>query len=716
MDNYIYYYIDSIVAINLLLLSVASLMKKGYKTPVNRLFASFCSAAILWIIFGDTGNDVRIPMEIALWANYISLALGIAMATFIMQFVMKLVDDSKLNIIVRRSSWFFWAVCIISGLPGAVASSIINQDGIYGIIWGPFVWLYVVGLLSIFSLMTYGMIYGLRHAVGIKKRQLIATVVGVVGTVPMVVMLSFAIPLITGIFWFNYFSATPALFLVFSVYYGVIRYHLFDIRSAAVRTLAYILSLGVLIIIYYALATVISGLFMDSNMATNQSPLSIGLALGLLFIFQPVKRFFDRLTNNLFYRDNYDSDEFFARFNRLLTSTIDLRYLLERTATEIATTLKSEQAFFYIHTRDGHYITAGTPHHRQLSLADSKIIHNLIHGKISTIIVASLLNEDDPIRHVMVSNHIEIIMPLVQADTLGHLCIGDHRTSHYTNRDIKVLNTVADGLVIAIQNTLSIQEIRNINAANLQRRIADATKELRTSNALLRQIDEEKDEFVSVASHELRTPMTVIRGYISLLERGQLGSLNDAQKAILEKMSANTKTLIDLVNNMLDLSKLESNKLEMTITKNSLSTLTQASIDKMKLLFAGKGVALSYDGHDATINTDAEKFDRILVNLLSNAYKFTPGGGKVTVTTTINQTDHLATVCVADTGIGIPKDGRDNLFKKFSQVDNYLQRQSGGTGLGLSICKGLVEKLGGKIWVDSTAGQGSEFYFTVEIS
>jgi signal transduction histidine kinase len=167
---------------------------------------------------------------------------------------------------------------------------------------------------------------------------------------------------------------------------------------------------------------------------------------------------------------------------------------------------------------------------------------------------------------------------------------------------------------------------------------------------------------------------------------------------------------------MLDLSKLESNKLEMTITKNSLSTLTQASVDKMKLLFAGKGVALTYTGHDATISTDADKFDRILVNLLSNAYKFTPGGGKVTVTTTISQSDHLATICVADTGIGIPKEGRDNLFKKFSQVDNYLQRQSGGTGLGLSICKGLVEKLGGKIWVDSTAGQGSEFYFTVPLS
>lgn len=509
----------------------------------------------------------------------------------------------------------------------------------------------------------------------------------------------------------------PAMTSVFVllVSYGIIRHGMFDIRSAAVRTLAYILSLGVLVVVYYALATIISGVFLDSNMAIDQSPLSIGLALGLLFIFQPVKRFFDRLTNSIFYRDNYNSDEFFARFNRLLTSTIDLRYLLERTADEISTTLKSEQAFFYIHTRDGHYITAGTPHHRQLRKAD---VDQLLaaYSEKSGVIVASLLAEDDPILHLMTTHRIELILPLVQTNIIGYLCIGDHRTSRYTSRDVKVLSTVADGLVIAIQNTLSIQEIRDINASNLQHRIADATKDLRTSNALLKQIDEEKDEFVSVASHELRTPMTVIRGYISLLERGQLGVMTDNQKSILEKMNNNTQSLIQLVNDMLDLSKLESNKLEINLTNNSLSGMVENSINQMSLLFKNKGIALVFDGDDTIVNTDADKFDRILMNLLSNAYKFTHGGGKVNVTTTVDKASHKATVCVADTGVGIPAVGMENLFKKFSQVESYLQRQSGGTGLGLSICKGLIEKLGGKIWVDSTVSVGSKFYFTVPIS
>ncbi len=502
---------------------------------------------------------------------------------------------------------------------------------------------------------------------------------------------------------------------VLAVSYGIIKRGMFDVRSTAVRTLAYILALAVLIVIYYGLATIISSLFLNSNMAIDQSPLSIVLALGLLFIFQPVKRFFDRLTNSIFYRDNYNSDEFFARFNRLLNSTIDLRYLLERTADEISTTLKSEQVFFYIHNRDGHYVTAGTRNHRQLSKTDiDKLLH--VYGKKSGVIVASLLTEDDPIRRLMATHRIELIMPLVQVDVIGYFCLGDHLTSRYTSRDVKVLGTVADGLIIAIQNTLSIQEIRNINAANLQHRIADATKDLRASNALLKQIDEEKDEFVSVASHELRTPMTVIRGYISLLERGQLGVMTDNQKSILEKMNNNTKTLVQLVNDMLDLSKLESNKLEINLTNNSLSGMVENSINQMSLLFKDKGITLYSEGDDAIVNTDADKFDRILINLLSNAYKFTHGGGKVSVTTTVNKTAHLATICVSDTGVGIPAAGIENLFKKFSQVDNYLQRQSGGTGLGLSICKGLVGKLGGKIWMESTVGVGSKFYFTLPIS
>jgi signal transduction histidine kinase len=260
-----------------------------------------------------------------------------------------------------------------------------------------------------------------------------------------------------------------------------------------------------------------------------------------------------------------------------------------------------------------------------------------------------------------------------------------------------VLRTVADELVIAIQNTMSIEDVRK-------------------SNILLRQIDRVKDDFVSVASHELRTPMTVIRGFVDLLQREQLGPVNEKQQEILGKMSRNAKTLIDLVNDMLDLSKLEANKLEVRLSNSSLDELVKGALEKVRVLYGDKGITLDYNGVQTQITTDPEKFERIMLNLLGNANKFTQAGGRVVVTSSIDNATDFVTICVSDTGIGIPIESLDNLFKKFSQVDNYLQRQTEGTGLGLAICKQLVNRLGGTIWVKSTVGKGSQFFFTMPLA
>ena len=223
----------------------------------------------------------------------------------------------------------------------------------------------------------------------------------------------------------------------------------------------------------------------------------------------------------------------------------------------------------------------------------------------------------------------------------------------------------------------------------------------------------EKDEFISIASHELRTPMTAIRGFISLLEREQMGPVNPEQKEILCKVSRNTKTLIDLVNDMLDLSRLEANRLDLNISNIPIDNIFDSAIEKIHILYETKNIELVCLGDQTIVKTDPDKLERVILNLLGNSYKFTPSGGKVTITNSINAERHMVIVCISDTGLGIPPSSLNSLFKKFSQVDSVLHRQTGGTGLGLSICKGIIEALGGTIWVKSTPGSGSQFYFTV---
>lgn len=230
-----------------------------------------------------------------------------------------------------------------------------------------------------------------------------------------------------------------------------------------------------------------------------------------------------------------------------------------------------------------------------------------------------------------------------------------------------------------------------------------------------RSLEKLKDEFVSIASHELRTPMTVIRGYTQILASEKAGPLNDKQKDYLHRMASNTQMLIELVGDMLSLGKLEANKLTFHLQPTGIRSVVDTAVEKFRDMYTEKGIKLVSDLDEATAITDPDRIDQVLTNLLSNAYKFTPAGGTVAVFSQPYAADpSCIMIAVEDTGIGIPREARNALFKKFSQVDNVLQRQAGGTGLGLAICKDIVERLGGKIWVeDRREGTGTRFCFTL---
>ena len=161
----------------------------------------------------------------------------------------------------------------------------------------------------------------------------------------------------------------------------------------------------------------------------------------------------------------------------------------------------------------------------------------------------------------MTSHRIALLMPLMREDTvLGYLALGDNQGSGgYTNRDIKVLGTISDELLIAIQNALSVQEVRDINA-NLQQRIDSATTELRTSNARLRRLDAAKDEFLSMASHQLRTPLTSVKGYLSMVLEGDVGRISKTQRELLSEAFTSSERMVHLIHDFLNVSRLQTGK------------------------------------------------------------------------------------------------------------------------------------------------------------
>ncbi len=223
-----------------------------------------------------------------------------------------------------------------------------------------------------------------------------------------------------------------------------------------------------------------------------------------------------------------------------------------------------------------------------------------------------------------------------------------------------------------------------------------------------------KDQFLSITSHELRTPMTVIRGYIELMLQGRVGELNEKQQGYLQKILENTKSLIEFVNVTLDINKLESGVVSLNLEEKDISESIAKAVDGIRNLYDESKINLVYEPQSIIAPIEPPQFERVVTNLLSNALKFTKPGGTVTVETKLE--DNHAVIGVRDTGIGISEEDQKLLFQKYAQIDNAWISKMRGTGLGLVISKDLIEKMKGKMWVESKLGEGSIFYVSLPIA
>jgi len=224
-------------------------------------------------------------------------------------------------------------------------------------------------------------------------------------------------------------------------------------------------------------------------------------------------------------------------------------------------------------------------------------------------------------------------------------------------------------------------------------------------------IEQMKSEFVSIASHEMRTPLTSIHGVLKLLCGERLGNLSPAGREMTEIALRNTARLTRLINDVLDLERMESGKETLEIQKCDTAQLIQQAIDTMAMIAEQHQIIIEADLTPIELWADGDRILQTLTNLLSNAIKFSPANSQVSITSQLQ--DNQVLFAVKDRGRGIPADKLETIFERFQQVDASDSRKKGGTGLGLAICRHIVEQHGGKIWVESVAEQGSTFFFTV---
>jgi len=308
-----------------------------------------------------------------------------------------------------------------------------------------------------------------------------------------------------------------------------------------------------------------------------------------------------------------------------------------------------------------------------------------------------------------------IATPIIHEDqVIGVLAASSHvRKGYFSEKFVEAFEALASELALAMTNARLYQEVRELNRT-LEEKVRERTRELETANRNLQELDRLKSEFLANMSHELRTPMNSILGYTQLVLDEVDGPVTEEQRESLTRVEKNARHLLRLINDILDLSKIEAGRMDLDVHAFDLGALAGEVVEDQRTLAEGKGITcrLAAAPGDLRVEADPNKIREVLNNLVSNAIKFTDRGG-VKVVVAAKDRSGIAGVRlqVADTGVGIPAGSLGDIFLAFKQLDGSTTRAHGGTGLGLSIAKKLVELHGGEIGVDSRVGEGSRFWF-----
>jgi signal transduction histidine kinase len=705
--------------IDIILLSIAVIttvltaivLLNGWKNPTNKAYALFLIACIGW------------PLVIALfrlstnmyWAYFCVHAIYIeglfAPITFL-YFSAIISDHTEF---IRKTKIY---ICITAGIllyflfftPYWVKSISISNN-IKTVTMGP---VYIVWMIFYMVFMTWGMIIlfqKMRTVKGYKRTQL------------LLVLLSTSFPIlgsvIPNVIWplmgnYNHiyagpFGVTPMNVIVV---YAIIRHKFMDIRLMMARVIGYAL-LVIIMSLAYGSAILFSAKYLfQISLQYTQIIILTAISLFISLTLKPLRNVIEKITKNVFYKGHYDTDQLIYQITQIVATNIELNKLTNEVLntirdkmqiTHVTAIILDKFEKFIIETAPGI-----TPH---LGMINEELDILTNYGK--QIIFDEL--PDCTVKTVMRKHDIAVFLPLTTTHrTIGYLILSDKSSGDsYYHQDINTLQILAPELAVAFENAQSYEEIKQFNSL-LQDRILKATEGVRNANQKLMQLDRMKDEFVAEVSHDLRTPLSTIKGYSWMLMK-QKESLKPDQIEDVSRIYNSSERMIALIDDMLDLSRIEGGRMELVFEKLNLMDEVKHIQEDLTIRLSEKQLQfeIKNDLSNLDVKSDRNRLHEVLMNLVDNAIKYTPNGGKIVVEFK-NQDKYILTN-ISDSGVGINEADFSKLFTKFGRIKNNLAQVTNvrGTGLGLYICKRIIELSGGTIEAKSYPGKGSDFFFTL---
>lgn len=576
---------------------------------------------------------------------------------------------------------------------------------------GPAIALFAIDYIGLFVLSFLTLVYKFRKSEGLERAQLRMLLAGIIITFTLLGITNFVFVVLLKISSFVVFGPAFSLILVGFIAYAIVRHRMLDIRLVIARTVSYSLLVLFLGLMYtgllFGLGSFVFNLPFDGAILLYATALSLILA----FSFQRVRSLFQKATDSIFYKDLYEIKDLVYQLALVMASTLELDQLTKKLLKPLVTEMRLMQGQLIVWGR------GDEPQHIQNYQGklqfEQKELSQL--KQRSSVAYFDDLPESG-FKNILREKHVSAVVPLIAGkDKVGCLVLGEKQSGDvYADRDISLIEIIAPQFALALQNAARFETIEQFNIT-LKEEVKKATENLRSANKRLKELDKLKDEFVSVTSHELRTPITAIRGYLWMAAKKSDQLPPKTKEHVMRAFHA-SEHLAALTNDILDVSRIEGSRFELNPERFDLKTLIDEVVDELQQKADDKKQKLKSELEKSiTVEADPERIRQVLVNLIGNAIKYTPDKGSITVS--IEEADGSIKVNVTDTGSGIAKDDIPKLFHKFTRLENSYIKQANipGTGLGLFVCKKIIELSGGTLGVVSKLGQGSTFYFTLPI-
>lgn len=685
---------------------------KNRTSPLHKNLFLLCVSAGWWAFFyflwQISDNDV-----FALWCTRLLMLGAVWVAYSYLKVVALFLErEREYRTALRMAFWFGSLLSVLVFTPFMVA----NVEPLAGFpFWpkpGP---AYHAFLFWFVSFMLYGCYISyreLKHATPLRRSRLEIMLAGM------------ALSIVAGstnyFLWYNIpikpYGNILASVYVACVVYAIVKHHVLDIRVVLRNSYVYLSSLASMLMIALAVEWGMQVVTPQiSGIVIHLFSFAVAVAA-----YSGIKDVSSRIATKYFFSSLYDTKTVIAELSHSLRSILDTNTLFEVLDSTFTSVFHPKG--FCVLAYDGKQKALVASFNRGVDLKGlteysipKRLEQNILRQ--NTVLAVETMSEEEEYRALykkefalLSSMGVDMVVPLVVKDHLiGVILLGRKENGDaYSVQDIGALDIIRSQAAIAFENAQLYQESLAFGE-KLKIEVENATRELRVANDKLKQLDQAKTEFLSITSHQLRTPLTGIKGYLSMMIEGDFGKFSEQQEETVKRVSAEVDRLARMVQVFLNVSRIESGRLMIARLNFNVAELIGTVIKELKPIAEKKQLELSYSGPESLpFIGDSDKLKDVVMNLVDNSIKYTPTG-KVWVEAAQSKSGEIR-IDVKDTGVGIDPSEIGSLFEKFSRAKGIAEVSAEGSGLGLFIVKKIVEAHGGTVSVSSEGhAKGSTF-------